>query len=237
MGIDKTRFGEQPFPNNIATQYDQNNVGEKYLAKRKVDSVTETAHPSAQFIRDRLKDPTGKGLVDVGCGGGEDFAEYLKLGFRDAKGVEPSSVMAEAARKLVGDNAAIVDGTWTKLPFPDVSQDYVIGRSSLHYEEDIDAAYREAARVLKPGGILIVVVAHPGKAANRQIVARNGREYVQDRLHDRQVPITYPRHTMEEYFSSTFKQLFVLPEEPTTITKERPDGPELDQLAYIARKL
>lgn len=236
MAVDETRFGEQPFPNDIATQYDQNGVGEKYIAKRQADPAAETVRPSARFIQDRLKDPAGKKLIDVGCGGGQDFVEYLKLGFKDARGVEPSVVMANAARTLVGDETAIVDGTWTRLPFPDVSKDYVVGRASLHYEEDIDAAYREAARVLKPAGILIVVAAHPTKAKDRQIVVQNGREYVQDKLFYRQIPITYPRHSLEEYFSDTFKQLFVLLEEPTTIMKERADGPEPDQLGFIARK-
>ena len=57
MGIDKTRFGEQPFPERIETQYDQNAVGEKYIAKREANPSAETVHPSAKFIRERLKDP------------------------------------------------------------------------------------------------------------------------------------------------------------------------------------
>lgn len=144
--------------------------------------------------------------------------------------------MADTARKLVSDDTAIVDGTWTRLPFPDTSKDYIVGRASLHYEENIDAAYREVARVLKPNGILIVVAAHPEKAKNRQIVVKDGREYVQDKLFNRQIPITYPRHAMNEYFSDTFKELFELIEEPTTIMKERADGQEPDQLGFIARK-
>jgi ubiquinone/menaquinone biosynthesis C-methylase UbiE len=236
MGIDKTRFGAQAFPEQIETQYDQNGVGEKYIAMRQSDPEVETVHPSALFIQSRLKDPADKSLVDVGCGGGQDFADYLKLGFVDARGVEPSKVMADAARKLVGDETLIVSGTWTKLPFPDASKDYIVGRASLHYEEDIDAAYREVARVLKPGGTLVIVVAHPTKAKDRQIIIRDGREYVQDKIFDGQVPITYPRHSLEEYFSDTFTQLFELIEEPTTIMKERADGPEPDQLGFIARK-
>jgi ubiquinone/menaquinone biosynthesis C-methylase UbiE len=232
MTIDKIT-PQKDLPGQIDTQYDQ--IGRKYIAARELDAYSEITHPSALYIINNLKESQGKTLVDVGCGGGEDLMAYRALGFAKAVGVDPSIVMVEAACKKLGDVTAAQLGKWTDLPFPDASQDYLVGRLSIHYEEDLDTAYREAARVLKPGGKLILTVAHPEKAKNREIIKKGDREYVHDKVFHNQVPITYPRHKMEEYFSKTIQELFEL-EDRVNIMKERAHGIEPDQMGFMARR-
>jgi ubiquinone/menaquinone biosynthesis C-methylase UbiE len=233
MPIEESRLGPQAFPRSIDEQYDEDGVGLRYLAVLREKAGGEFRHPSAQFIRRQLRPEDGMSLLDVGCGGGEDLEHYRDLGFGGARGLECSHVMAGAARRRLGDRAIML-GSWSRIPLPDSSLDYLVGRSSLHYEEDLDTAYREAGRVLRPGGMLVVIVAHPAKAANRRIVARGGREYVQDTLWG-QVPITYPRHTLEEYLSTVFADLFDLVER-ADIETERTTGREPDQLGIAARR-
>jgi ubiquinone/menaquinone biosynthesis C-methylase UbiE len=232
MTVDKIP-PQKDLPEQIDTQYDQ--MGRKYIAAQEADANPEIIHPSALYIHNNLKESQGKYLVDVGCGGGEDLLAYRALGFAKAVGVDPSIVMVEAACKKLGDDTAAQLGKWTQLPFPDASQDYLVGRSSIHYEEDLDTAYREAARVLKPGGKLILVVAHPEKAKNREIIKKGDREYVHDKVFQNQVTITYPRHEMKEYFSETFKELFEL-EDQIDLMKERAHGIEPDQMGFMARR-
>jgi ubiquinone/menaquinone biosynthesis C-methylase UbiE len=232
MTIDKIT-PQKDLPDQIDTQYDQ--MGRKYIAAREADAIPEISHPLALYILNHLKESQGKSLVDVGCGGGEDLMAYRALGFAKTVGVDPSFVMVEAARKKLGDDTAAQLGKWTQLPFPDASQDYLIGRLSMHYEEDLDTAYREVARVLKPGGKLILIVAHPEKAKIREIIKKGDREYVHDKVYHNQVPITYPRHKMEEYFSAIFQELFEL-EDRIDIMKERAHGIEPDQMGFIARR-
>jgi SAM-dependent methyltransferase len=45
-------------------------------------------------------------------------------------------------------------GRVERLPFPDASFDVVVSRYSAHHWGDLDAALREAARVLKPDGVV-----------------------------------------------------------------------------------
>jgi hypothetical protein len=80
-----------------------------------------------------------------------------------------------------------------------------------------------------------LTVAHPEKAKNREIIKKGDREYVHDKVFHNQVPITYPRHKMEEYFSKTIQELFEL-EDRVNIMKERAHGIEPDQMGFMARR-
>ena len=206
------RDAPHPFPVDIAGQYDLNEVGRRYLAFRAEHKGREDGRSSSRFILSHLSAGADRALVDVGCGGGDELVAYRDLGFATAQGVECSEVMAAAARQRLGDASAIHAGSWSSIPFADDSQDYLVGRASLHYEEDLDQAYREAARVLKPGGMLIVVVGHPDNTANRGTVSRGGRRYVQLKLFQDRVPVTYPLHTVDDYLSPTFAEHFELVE-------------------------
>lgn len=233
MTLDKKAFQSTSIQSDIAKQYDQ--VGDAYIAVRAADSQNALSHPSILFIRKHLTNTRNRSLVDIGCGGGEDLSGYAQLGFKEVRGIDSSPVMVEAAQRRLRDKAIVELGTWSRLPLPDSSEDFVVGRSSVHYEENLDSAYREASRVLKAGGQLIIVAPHPEKAKNRSIVRHGNREYVQDNLFHGKVPIKYPRHELNEYFSDVFNQLFEL-RERKDILKQRPYGIEPDQLAFVARK-
>ncbi|WJL96410.1 methyltransferase domain-containing protein [Microbacterium sp. ET2] len=88
-------------------------------------------------------------VLDVGCGSGEFLAELGAVGAR-AIGVDSSPAMvAIAARR--GD-AREADAA--ALPFADAWFDVVTAVTVLHLTDDLDAAVRECARVLRAGGLL-----------------------------------------------------------------------------------
>ncbi len=62
--------------------------------------------------------------------------------------IRPAGYGAGAPERVVADAAS--------LPLPDGSVDAVVARSVLIYLEDLPAALEEAARVLRPGGLLSV---------------------------------------------------------------------------------
>ena len=218
-------------PENIERQYDQ--IGAQYIREKENYMATRVS-PGMEFILGHLEDPEHTALVDVGCGGGEDLLRYQKLGFADLKGVDPSSVMVEVARKRLQNDEMAELGSWTHLPFPDASQDYLVGRSSLHYVGDLDAAYREAARVLKFHGELIIVSPHPDKSG--AVIKKDGREYLQHPVFEGNVLITYPRHSSDEYFSPLFYELFKLLDRKEYKSSDRPEYIKPDRFAFVARK-
>jgi ubiquinone/menaquinone biosynthesis C-methylase UbiE len=101
-------------------------------------------------------DMDGATVLDYGCGKG-DFS--LSLASRGARvvGIDISPKLIEQARasaSRIGMNGAspqFMVGDAHRTPFDDSTFDYVVGNGALHHL-DLDTAYAEIARVLKPGG-------------------------------------------------------------------------------------
>jgi SAM-dependent methyltransferase len=95
-------------------------------------------------------------VLDLGCGGGHvSFAVATQV--REVVAYDLSTdmlaVVAQAARERGLGNLSTQQGVAEKLPFAEASFDYVFSRYSAHHWRDLDLGLREAARVLKPGGI------------------------------------------------------------------------------------
>ena len=94
--------------------------------------------------------------VDVGCGHGAHVALLHEMGFR-VTGVDYSpALLAAAQTRLTGRPVGLVAADLQALPLADASQDLVVCMGVLQHVPDLPAALREAARVLRPGGRLLV---------------------------------------------------------------------------------
>jgi SAM-dependent methyltransferase len=95
-------------------------------------------------------------LLEVGCGTGGMLAELEGMGDGLAiTGVEPS----EAARVVAaGAGHKVEPGTFEQLPVEDRSLDALIALDVLEHCSDDAVALAEAARALRPGGLLFLTV-------------------------------------------------------------------------------
>jgi ubiquinone/menaquinone biosynthesis C-methylase UbiE len=110
-------------------------------------------------LLDELGDVRDLDVLDVGCGEGAVVRRLASAGAR-AVGVDPLAAALEKARRGGSDDASAhyLEGVAQALPFADESFDVVVFFNSLHHVpvESMDAALAEAARVLRPGGVLYV---------------------------------------------------------------------------------
>jgi ArsR family transcriptional regulator len=98
-------------------------------------------------------------LVDVGTGTGR-MIELFGPRAAHAIGIDRSSDMLRLARvklEAAGIQSSLRQGDMYALPLPDGAADSVIIHQVLHYAHSPAAAIAEAARVLAPGGTLLVV--------------------------------------------------------------------------------
>ncbi|SEP20146.1 Methyltransferase domain-containing protein [Methylobacterium sp. UNC300MFChir4.1] len=107
------------------------------------------------LIRESLAPLAGKRVVDIGCGAGTLARRLVDAGAR-VTGIDPGAEALARARAAVPE-ARFEAATGEALPFPDASFDGAVMLNSLHHVPDPAAALAEAARVLAPGGLLVVV--------------------------------------------------------------------------------
>jgi SAM-dependent methyltransferase len=101
--------------------------------------------------------PVGTAL-DAACGTGRHSAHLAGLGHR-VIGVDQSPEMLELARARLPE-AQFHQAELTSLPLPDDCVDTVVCALALEYLPDLAAVFAEFARVLRPGGHLVVSDGH-----------------------------------------------------------------------------
>jgi ubiquinone/menaquinone biosynthesis C-methylase UbiE len=97
-------------------------------------------------------------VLDIGCGDGTYAISACQQG-ADVIGVDLSAAMLIVARRRAGDCPRTVQcclASAESLPFDSETFDIVIAVTALCFVEDPRRAVQEAARVLRPGGRLII---------------------------------------------------------------------------------
>ena len=100
--------------------------------------------------------PHDLAVVDAGCGDGF-LTEVLAGRFSTVLAIDHSPRQLAAARKRVADKQVRFEaGELEELPLADRSRDVVFLSMVLHHVPEIAKALREAHRVLRPGGRVVV---------------------------------------------------------------------------------
>jgi ubiquinone/menaquinone biosynthesis C-methylase UbiE len=114
-----------------------------------------------RVLADRVAIQPGQRVLDAGCGvGGSSFWLAEQRG-TTVVGITPVWSQVVRARHYavargLGERVAFEQADYTQTPFPDRSFDVVWALESLCHAPDKAAFYREAARLLRPGGRLVV---------------------------------------------------------------------------------
>jgi len=148
------------------TQYQS----EQERVRKRYDGMARTYAATGRLIAAHRHDATvalgvqpGEHILDLACGPGVNFKNILKdLGAGGLLvGIDYSSGMIEQAQQRVKlnewSNVTPLVGDAAKLPFADCEFDRVLGTYSFSVIPEYRQAFDEVARVLKPGGLLVVL--------------------------------------------------------------------------------
>jgi ubiquinone/menaquinone biosynthesis C-methylase UbiE len=158
---DVAAFGER------AQHYDEGRLGQLHhqIADRTADLALACV-------------PAPGRILDVGCGTG-----YLlgRLAARAPQaevlaGIDAASAMIEAARDAAADvRLQFVVGVAEQLPWPEASFDLVVSTTSFDHWADQRAGLAQCARVLAPGGYLVLADLFSVLLAPTLLVGRRGK--------------------------------------------------------------
>ena len=141
----------------------------------------------AKWGRSHVSPEPDARVLDIGCGGGANLAQFLKLcpkGYVCGIDFSAESV-ATSLRKNAGAVAAgrceVRQGDVSRLPYADASFDLVTAFETVYFWPDVSAAFAEVFRVLGPSGVFLIVNEESGDSRWCSIVD-GMRTYTADAL-------------------------------------------------------
>lgn len=110
-------------------------------------------------VADALALPVGGLLVDLACGRGGYGLELARRADAQLVGIDFAPSALEAARALAERRGQAADfrvGDLVATGLPDAVADAVVVVDAIQFPRDPAASYREIARILKPGGRVVL---------------------------------------------------------------------------------
>lgn len=140
-------------------------IRDSYL-DRDVLAAAQRFYESAEFravcelLGGRVR---GGKVLDVGAGTGIASYAFARAGAQSVYSLEPdeSELGRGAISQIVnGMPVELLDAFGEAIPLPDRSLDIIYGRQVLHHTRDLHKVMQECARVLKPGGMVLMCREH-----------------------------------------------------------------------------
>jgi len=166
-------------------------------------------------VRELVGPLNGRTVLDLGCGTGRHTLSVAEAGARVAAVDQCVAMMSGARRKLAGFPVL-----WARLalparlPFRSGTFDLIVMGLVAEHLHDLSSVSRESARVVRPGGRLVLSALHPDRTA----VGQRAR-FIDPETGLRR-PIATVHRTKEEYRAAIEPEGWKLAEERDLIVQE-----------------
>jgi SAM-dependent methyltransferase len=176
-------MGLPDFKAEVRGFWDAASCGEIYAegvtAVQRFHKHAEARYRLEPYIRGfaRFEKGSGQKILEIGVGMGADHLEWARSGPQRLAGVDltPRAVAWTTQRLAAhGLTSELQEADAEHLPFPDNSFDIVYSWGVLHHSPDTPQAFREAHRVLRPGGTLRAMIYHRPSIVGLMLWARYG---------------------------------------------------------------
>ena len=132
---------------------------------KRIATIRRTTTPLEMEKKDKftfLKEYLGRRVdrvLEVGCGSSGELTKFLATVGGKVTAVDISEEAVESVKKKLEsiDNVDVYVADAQELKFPSQSFDAIVSYRTLHFVRDVPAFAKEADRLLKPGGKLIVI--------------------------------------------------------------------------------
>jgi malonyl-CoA O-methyltransferase len=105
-------------------------------------------------LQNEIRLAAPRNVVDLGCGKGR-YLTHLLGEFPDIK-YQAVDISRKVMNGIPGD-VVCLEGSLTNIPLSDNSTDFIYAIESLEHAIHIDGSLNEIARVLKPGGTVLII--------------------------------------------------------------------------------
>ena len=135
------------------------------------------------YLQDQYHLTTDKSIVDIGAGTGISSALFLEAGYA-VRAVEPNREMREKSGELLGHYPRFtpIDARAENTTLPDKTADAIVAGQAFHWF-DKEKSKKEFERILKPGGILVLIwnerkTASSFELGYDELIVKHGKDYL-----------------------------------------------------------
>lgn len=154
-----------PLKSQVGNHWEAEVCGSRYGEFERISRLRYEGHPYLPGFAN-FQGASGKRVLEIGLGTGADFENWVHANAHPT-GIDLTAAAVETAKRRL-DCSPLPEGAQYQLgradaealPFQNASFDVVYSFGVLHHTPDTPTAFREALRVLRPGGTLKAMIYH-----------------------------------------------------------------------------
>lgn len=123
-----------------------------------IKNMNENHREISEFAFECIKFDSNAKILDIGCGGGVNIENFLKLTDNDVDGLDYSevSVAESLKRNKSSGRCRVFHANVADMPIDDETYDLVSAFETIYFWPEIEETFKEVSRIIKPNGQFMI---------------------------------------------------------------------------------